>query len=106
MQTETCELLWLDQSGRVSLNDLVDLSALSEADLNELVESGALVPDHPALPWRFSAACVVTVRVACRLRDELELDPHAVILALTLLERIRLLEAEIARLRARQPAYR
>ncbi|MCA3064823.1 MAG: hypothetical protein ING61_15365, partial [Rhodocyclaceae bacterium] len=44
--------------------------------------------------------CVVTVRRATRLRDELELDPHAVAVALSLFEQIRQLELEVARLQA------
>ena len=106
MQSETYHALWLDRSQLVSLDDLVILSGLTESEVHELVEFGALVPvNAEENPWSFSADCVVTVRKASRLRDDLELDAHAVVLALTLLEQIRALEAELAQLRALQPAF-
>ena len=107
MQSETYHALWLDRSQLVSLNDLADLSGLTESEVHELVEFGALVPvNSEEIPWNFSADCVVTVRKASRLRDELELDSHAVVLALTLLEQIRTLEAELAQLRAQQSPFK
>ncbi len=96
--------LWLDHSNSVTLDVLADLSGLSEVEVSELVELGVLAPADPTVqPWSFSAECVVTVRTARRLRSELELDTHALALALALLERIALLEHEMAALRARMP---
>jgi hypothetical protein len=43
------------------------------------------------------------VRSACRLRADFELEPHGVALAISLLDRIRELEREIASLRAKMP---
>lgn len=107
MQSETHHTIWLDSSQLVSISDLVDLSGLTEREVHELVEFGALVPlDAEEIPWRFSADCVVTVRKASRLRDDLELDSHAVVLALTLLEQICALEAELVQARAQQSVYR
>ena len=107
MQSESLDVLWLDRFQLVSVEDLVGLSGLSEADIHELVELGALTPQDPSrLPWSFRADCVVTVRKASRLRDDLELDAHALALALTLLEQIQTLEAELSGLRARQPVFR
>lgn len=106
MQTETYHALWLDGSQRVSINDLVDISGLTESEVHELVEFGALAPVNPGeIPWTFSADCVVTVRKASRLRDDLELDSHALVLALTLLEQIRALEAELTQMRAQRSAF-
>ena len=103
MQTESHNVLWLDHTQRVSVQDLVDLSGLIETEVCELVCAGALVPDnYRQLPWTFSGDCVVTVRRASRLRDELELDDHALALTLGLLEQVRELEAEISRLRAQR----
>lgn len=103
MPTESHKVLWLDHSQRVSVQDLVDLSGLVEAEVCELVFAGALVPgSYRELPWTFSGDCVVTVRKASRLRDELELDGHALALTLGLLEHVRELEAEISKLRAQQ----
>lgn len=107
MRPESYDVLWLDRSQSVSINDLIDLSGLTEDEVRELVDVGALAPTNPQeVPWTFSADCVVTVRKASRLRDDLELDSHALVLALTLLEQIRTLEEEIARLRAHLPTFR
>ncbi len=105
MQIETHNVLWLDATQRVSIKDLVDLSGLVEEEVCELVFAGALVPsDYNQSPWTFSGDCVLTVRKASRLRDDLELDSHALALTLQLLEQVRALEAEVARLRAQQSA--
>jgi polyhydroxyalkanoate synthesis regulator phasin len=101
MQTDPAGIVWLSDSQQVLIDDLVELSGLNADEIKELVESGALEPTDPSnVPWTFSAECVVTVRQATRLRDELELDPHAVAVALSLLEQIRHLELEVARLQA------
>jgi hypothetical protein len=106
MHAEKFSVVWLDDSQRVSIHELVDLSGLTESDVHELVELGALAPlDHAEIPWTFRADCVVTLRKASRLRTDLELDPHALALALTLLEQIRALEAELMQLRARQSVF-
>lgn len=107
MQTNTAGMLWLDDSQQVSLHELIELSGLNTDDIYELVDSGALRPISLAdTPWTFTAECIVTVRRATRLRDELELDPHALALALSLLDQIRTLESEVSRLRAQQVTYR
>ena len=102
MQVNVSDALWLDCSQLVTIDDLVDLSGLTTGEVLELVDVGALAPVDPReAEWAFSADCVVTVRRAVRLRKDLELDVHALALALRLLEQIQALEAEIARLRAR-----
>ena len=107
MQAETYDVLWLDRALRISLADLTTLSGVSAMEVHELVELGALAPiNHNDLPWAFHADCVVTLRKASRLREDLELDAHAVALALTLMEQIRRLEGELAQLRARQSVMR
>lgn len=97
--------VWLDRNCRVSIDVLAELSGLEQRELNELVELGALAPADPSeVPWSFGADCIVTVRMAKRLRTDLELDSHALVLALSLLEQIRSLQAEVARLRAQSAA--
>ncbi len=56
-----------------------------------------------AQAYLFSARVVTVARQACRLRDDLELDMAGLTVALRLLERVRGLEEEIARLRALLP---
>ena len=107
MQAETDDVLWLDRTLRISMADLTTLSGVSAMEVHELVELGALAPiNRNDLPWAFHADCVVTLRKASRLREDLELDAHAVALALTLMEQIRRLEGELAQLRARQSVMR
>ena len=53
--------------------------------------------------YTFSAQVISVARTACRLRDELELDMAGLGVALRLLDRVRGLEEEIARLRALLP---
>jgi chaperone modulatory protein CbpM len=98
--------LWLEQGQRLTLGELAASCGLSEAELHELVDYGVLMPANLGEPaWSFSIDCVFRVRKASRLRDDLELDTHALGLAIRLLDRIDTLEAELAALRARA-AYR
>jgi chaperone modulatory protein CbpM len=101
MTTELTTAQWLHEHADVSIEELAQLSGLPVAILSELVEYGALVPvSAPAPQWRFTAECVVAVRTASRLRDDFELDAGALSVALNLVERIHLLEAELRRLRS------
>jgi chaperone modulatory protein CbpM len=107
MQAETRTVFWLDQSQYVSLGELAETSGMSDSEVMELVDAGALMPINvEALPWTFSADCVITLRKAARLRRDLELDSHAVALVLTLLEQIQNLEATLSQLRAERPVFR
>lgn len=104
MQPEQTDAVWLDAYHEFSIAELERCSGLSEAELRELVDYGALVPNNPqSAEWTFSGDIVVTVQAAGRLRNDLELDLQALALALTLIKRIRELEAQIGNLRAQQP---
>jgi chaperone modulatory protein CbpM len=105
MRAELADLVWLDEHHEVSLVDLARLSGLSEAEVIELVECGAIARGGTATgPGNFRAECVVVARTACRLRNDFELDAQGLALVLTLLERVRDLEARVRELRAQQPA--
>lgn len=107
MQTEIFQVSWMHESQRVTVDELAAMTGLSEAELVELVDAGAVVPlDFQATQWTFAADCVPAVRQAARLRDELELDMHALVVAMKLLAQIDELRREVAALRARQPAFR
>jgi chaperone modulatory protein CbpM len=99
---ESTSALLLDETGTVSIAQLVEQSGLSEAELQVLVDCGALTPrDLLASTWVFSSRCIVTARTARRLRDDFALDDaHAVALMLRLRERIDALEHELRQLRA------
>ena len=104
MKVELTEVLWLDEQGQLSLTELAGLSGLSEAELHELVDLGAIVPVDPgAEPLGFRTDCIVTARTACRLRTDFELDAQGLALALTLLNRIHDLEAQLRDLSAQLP---
>ena len=93
---------WLRHSQRLSLGELAAVSGLSAIELHELVDYGVLTPANPQEPqWMFSTDCMHTMRRACRLRDDLCLDTHAMALAFMLLERIENLEARVRELQAR-----
>ena len=103
MSHET-EVLWLDEQRVVSLEDLVQVSGLSRADLLELVHCGALpAREERGASFVFAAHSISVARTAGRLRDELELDVTGLGVALRLLDRVRGLEQEITRLRALLP---
>lgn len=98
------EVLWLDEHQVVSLTELVEISGLSEAELLELVQAGVIAARESTGPvYSFSARVVTVARTASRLRDELELDTAGLGVVLKLLERVRDLEEELARLRALLP---
>jgi chaperone modulatory protein CbpM len=104
MPFEQADAAWLDARHECSIAELVRCSGLSEAELRELVDYGALVPNNPqGAEWIFSGDVVVTVQTAGRLRADLELEPQALALALTLIGRIRELEAQLGDLRAQLP---
>ena len=102
--TVDSEVLWLDERRVVSLTELLELSGLHETELLDLVQTGAIpAREAPGGGLAFSARVVTVARTACRLRDDFELDTPGLGVALRLLERVRDLEGEIARLRAQLP---
>ena len=104
MQTEQSQGLWLHEHYEFSLAELAELSGLSEAELRAWVDEGVLAPTDPkARPWSFGADRLVTVRLACRLRQDFELEPPGVALALALLDRVHALEAQVRDLQAKRP---
>ena len=104
MQAKLTEVLWLNEQATVSLTELADASGLTPAALQELIEYGVLTPvESGGAEALFHARCVITAKTACRLSRDFELSPHAVALALTLMERVQELEARICELDARTP---
>jgi uncharacterized small protein (DUF1192 family) len=86
------------------MSELVEASGLTRDELIELTQAGAIpVREIHGANYVFSATVIGVARTACRLRDELELDMAGLGVALRLLDRVRGLEEEIARLRAQLP---
>ncbi len=101
------EAVWLTEDCEFSLTELAEISGLTEAELREFVEYGAIAPLDPGAPqWRFTGRCLVTVRAARRLRADFELEPHGVALVISLLDRIGELQSELERVRALLPRRR
>ena len=95
MKIEVTEVTWLDQQVEYSLEELAERSHLSRAELEVLIDSGAILTrDSRALEAAMTAA---------RLRGDFEVDLHGVALAMALLRRIEELEVELCGLRARTP---
>lgn len=96
MNIDFTELVWLDQHHEVSLDELADLSGFTQGELQELVDSGALIPTNPDEErLSFSGHCVVSIRTLSRLKQDFELEPNAFALTLVFLERIRTLELKL-----------
>ena len=102
MTSEHAKAFWSDEP--LPLHELIELSGLSEFEVRELVEYGALTPADPSTSqWVFSMQSITVARTARRLREDFELDPHAVSLLLAYLDRIHELEEELCALRAQLP---
>jgi len=104
MTNDEFEAVWPDDERRLRLRDLAELSGLSEAEVSELVDYGALTPaDEASGQWVFSMRSITVARSARRLREDYELEPHGVALVLAYLDRIRELEAQLRALQAQLP---
>lgn len=104
MEAQQADCVWLDESIEFSLTELVQFSGLSEAELRDLVDYGVLAPADPQRSeWTFAGNAATMAQAAGRLRDDLELDPQALALVLSLISRIRDLEAEVCSLQAQSP---
>ena len=104
MPTEMDASAWLGEMRELSMSELQELSGLSTRELQDLIDYGALTPLHgAAAPPVFASHCLLTVRTVTRLRQGFDLEPHGLALAVTLLERIRELEAQLQQVRAQLP---
>ncbi len=106
MTVEHTDAVWLTEDNEFSLAELAELSGLSEAELREFIDYGAVTPVDPdSSPWVFNGKCLLTIRTACRLRVSFDLEPHGVALIVSLLDRIHDLEAQLGSLRAQLPRH-
>lgn len=105
MVTDAPDACWLDAQRRIDPAELAHVCSLTVAELEELVEYGALTPvaaEGSGLR-EFSAACVVPLREAVRLRTLYDLDLFTVSLLLGYLQRIAQLEHQMHALQAQLP---
>lgn len=105
---QTIEWVWLDEVQSVTRPELARVCGISTADVDELVEYGALQPlqaePTEADPPLFSADCVTRMRTASQLQLDFDLDWFAVALLLQHIQRIETLEQQVRSLRAQLPA--
>lgn len=98
MIIDLTELTWLEDNEACTLGELAARSRLTQDEIMELVECGALPPgESSAGQQRFPGQALPTARTAARLRDDFEIDLRGVALALTLLRRIGELELQLRR---------
>ncbi len=104
MQAHETEWVWLDTRQTVSVTELSTVCGISTAELDELVDYGALTPlDAGEAGRQFQADCIATLRTAGQLRRDYDLDLFAVAMLLDHLRLIERLEGEVRSLRARLP---
>jgi chaperone modulatory protein CbpM len=100
MKIEISEAITIEV-GEISFAQLLEYSGLSEHELRELIDYGALSPREPAIePWSFDASALRAARVAERLRRDFELDANALSVVLSFVARIEQLEEELRAVRA------
>ena len=106
MQPRPDEWNWLDASETISAAELSRACGLSDAELQELVGYGAVQPLQSGQGGSmFSAGCVLTLRHACQLRRDFDLDLFTVALLSEYLDRIEALQRELRTLRAHLPTH-
>lgn len=102
MTVQITESLWLNATDMCSFEQLAQVSGLGRDNLLALVEAGILEPSNQDPDdYYFSIDCIVIARRARRLRDDFDLDPGGMALAVNLLRRINDLEAQVNDLHAK-----
>lgn len=94
-------VVFLDDTTRVMVQDMLRLSGFSLEQLVELVECGAFEPEGVTVEtWTFTARSALIARRAASLRIEFGLDTQGTSLVLGLLERIDEMERRMRELEA------
>ena len=100
---ERTERVWIEQKTVYTTDELAHLSGLPRPVVEDLIGCGALPAtgaDAADGAVVVETECVVLARAAVRLREHFELDASGLAVAVSLLRRVRLLEARIATLGA------
>lgn len=96
MNINQSEWIWLNDQNVCSAQHLIEVSGLSNEELDELINNGIIMPvDDRAQQKTFFLHYVVVAKNARRLRDDFELDRHGLALALTLMKRINDLQEKL-----------
>ena len=105
MATDAPDASWLDPQRLIDQAELAHMCSLTVTELDELVEYGSLLPllGEGSTVRQFSAACVMPLREAVRLRGLYDLDLFTVSLLFGYLQRIVHLEHQVRALQAHLP---
>lgn len=97
---------WPEAGEIITHAELTQACRISAGELDELVEYGALAPlQRHGGQMTFSRACVASLRAACQVKQDYDLDLFTVALLLEQLGRIEELEREVRFLRSQLPAH-
>ena len=89
----------LGEEGILTLLEVSRASAVHADYVVELVEEGVVRPEgHSPTQWRFSASCLIKIRKAVRLQNDLGVNLAGVALALQLMEELELANVRLLRL--------
>jgi len=106
MTPQPHEWEWPDAGDIITHAELTQVCHISAAELDELVEYGAIAPmQRQGEQLAFSRTCVGSLRTAARLKLDYDLDLFTVALLLEHLKRIEELEREVRFLRAHLPSH-
>ncbi|HKB53930.1 MAG TPA: chaperone modulator CbpM [Ramlibacter sp.] len=107
MSAQAVEAAWLEGRETVTRAELARSCDLSEDELRELEDYGALscVPAIGGEPL-FAIECLPALRHAARLRRDFDLDLFAVAMLVQYLERIGTLERQVRTLQAHAPFHK
>lgn len=95
---------WLDAGESLNLTELSRVCEMSTAELNELVEYGALSPLDSSQQKRLPAAeCIPPLRTAGRLHLDFALDLFTVVIPMEYLHCIETLACQVRSLQAKHP---
>ncbi|HAL38855.1 MAG TPA: hypothetical protein DCP03_12390 [Polaromonas sp.] len=95
---------WLDAGESLNLTELSRVCEMSTAELNELVEYGALSPlDSSQQERLFAAKCIPPLRTAGRLHFDFDPDLFTVVIPMEYMHRIETLECQVQSLQAKHP---
>lgn len=101
MGSHGTDSVWVDGREGFTRTELAHASGLTDEDLGELIELGALRPlPGTGTQELFGAECMAAVRHAARLRRDFDLDLFAVAMLLEYLARIDALERQVHSLQA------
>lgn len=93
------EGIMLGDEGVLTLLEVSRASAVHADFVVELVEEGVIHPSgQEPTQWRFSSVCLIKVRKAVRLKNDLGLNLAGVALALQLLEELEEVNARLRRI--------